>query len=524
MRHSVPLLYLSVLIALPGAALRACGFSDVPDYGYDFIDPGIVQTPEGFTRYFLRHDDLFEEFLSDTIQEMTNVDEWHRRLCRDADVTDVEHLVYQASASDLELLRTATRTAAANPPRGLAGNTAAFYLIENGCTETLDYLIYTRAVEPHVVRRSYWEATEPRDAERMQALIERGTKQLKQTKSDYLRLRYTYQVVRLAHYMQDYRQALALYESLTKKFEPQESILNNWLLGHYAGALKGSGNNVEASYLYAKIFMESPGRRESAWRSFELNSEEEWQAALNLALTNAERAAFYVLRANEQQGQLIEEMQHIYDLDPKNAFLETILLSEIRYLEEHLLGREWNDSPRGYADNSLKRYAIELHRFVRKIRGERRVARPDFWQLAEGYLELLNEDYVGAVNTFDEVAPRLQNPRLQRQLDAWRVVLNIAKVDTASTANEQRLYRLRADNPNFRRFADFPTYLRDKLVYLYQTSDQRGKAFLSKYQLDDLRANPQEAIVADLLQLVRKAEPTPIERLLMESADRKSVV
>ena len=500
---------------------RACGFSDVPDFGYDFIDPSIVQTPEGFTRYFLRHDDLFEDFLSDTLQEMTNAAEWHRRLCEDAELTDVEYLIYQASRSDLELLHSATRSEDANPPRGLANNTAAFYLIDHGCTETIDYLLYTRAVQPYVVRMSPWDIEEQRDSGKMQDLIERGKRELKAAKSDYLRLRYTYQIVRLAHYMNDFRQAMALYESFTKKYEPQESIINNWLLGHYAGALKGAGNNVEASYLYSKIFMESPGRRESAWRSFELNSEEEWQQALNLALTNEERAAFYVLRANEQSGQLIEELQSIHDLDPTNPFLETILLSELRYLEENLLGREWNESPRYRADASLTSYAIELGRFVRKIRGAGRVARPEFWHLAEGYLELLSEDYVGAINTFEEVAPKLNNAQLEQQLAAWRVVLTIARIDTASTANEERLYRLRADDRNFRRFADFPKFLRDKLVYLYQTSDQRGKAFLSRYQLSDLRANPREEIMDDLLQLVRKPEPTAIERLLMESAGER---
>ena len=133
--------------------------------------------------------------------------------------------------------------------------------------------------------------------------------------------RYAYQLIRLAHYANDYQGVLDLFEFLEPKIDDQESIINYWILGHKAGALNALGQNVKAAYLYSVIFQNTPSKRETAYRSFNIKTDEEWKACLLLCENNMERATLYAIRANADQSKAAEEMEQIYELDPENLSL-----------------------------------------------------------------------------------------------------------------------------------------------------------------------------------------------------------
>ena len=86
----------------------------------------------------------------------------------------------------------------------------------------------------------------------------------------YIRLRYAYQMIRLAHYMKDYEYTLDLYDFFMPKIDDKNSLIYYWIIGHRAGALRALGRNVEASYLYTQIFSKCPNRRQSAFHPFRM--------------------------------------------------------------------------------------------------------------------------------------------------------------------------------------------------------------------------------------------------------------
>ena len=516
----LPLLFSVLFLVVPRRSADACGY--IPEItGYDFIDIGIASAPPEFARYFLRANDLFADFNASQETEKTNLEEWQERICPDASLEKYRELIYRSSVGTLETLRSAAKGKDVPLPMALSENEAAQVLAGAGCDDTVDYLIFAKTVEPHVTAPAdAWEAP-PRDLPTMQNLIDEGITKMRRARSHYIKMRYAYQVIRLAHYMKDYRQAINLYETLLLKFDPQESIINNWILGHYAGALMGLGQNVEASYIFSKIFIESPGRRESAFRSFKIETDEEWRELLLRAESDEDRANLYVLRANERNARALEEMEAIYRLKPNHRFLPMLLVKELEKLEDQLLGTEFNENlPRGYPERWAQQYAIDLQKFARRVRGEQRVPQPELWQLAEGYLELLAGDYIGAENSFRETAPRLENDTLRRQLETWNLVLNVVKLDTADRQAEMLLYDAR-DRDQFARYESFADMTRDKLVYLYRRDGMIGKAFLASNHLEDLRYNPREELVSDLFRLVGRENLTRIEELLIGRSQRE---
>jgi len=186
--------------------------------------------------------------------------------------------------------------------------------------ETIDYLIYAKNCEPNVVALDAWNE-DTHDYAAMEDLLNEGLKRFKKTKSNFLKLRYAYQIIRLAHYKKEYSRVLELHAFLMPKIDEVtinelRSLVYYWIVGHKAGALLKLGDRTEAAYLYSRIFAECPSKRESAFRSFSIKFQAEWDEVLKRCASDKERSVIYALRANGADSQAIYDMETIYDLYP----------------------------------------------------------------------------------------------------------------------------------------------------------------------------------------------------------------
>ncbi len=223
--------------------------------GYSFINPNIIDQKSAYAPYFYSFNDFYEHFeKTKEIQVSGNLEEWKDIFCDQISIKAIGDLIYKTSISDIKLLKTAVKNKKYPLSPRLNKNAFARHLKTNRCHNTIDYLIFAKECEPHVSYYDPWEGTAKRDTFRMQELIEKGLKEFQKSKSNYIKLRYAYQLIRLAHYKQNYAQTLELYEYLIPKFDPVESILNYWIMGHRAGAIMKRGDHVQASYLYSLIF------------------------------------------------------------------------------------------------------------------------------------------------------------------------------------------------------------------------------------------------------------------------------
>lgn len=509
---------------------NVCLPNDRSFHGYSFVNMNILRQQErvALAPLFMRFDHLYSNYFT-TVEKANqdeNLAEWSQRFCGEVTKEDLAYVIYRAPSSELDLLLTATQSKSLQVPPNLQGNSFAEFVFEKKCTETLEYLLFAKRCEPHVVANDRWQAP-PRDKEAMQALIAEGQREFKRTKSAYIRLRYAYQLIRLAHYSGQYEQVLSLYDDLLPKVNKKaarwnESIIPWWIEGHRAGALLRQGDNVQASYLYTLVFQNCPGRRASAYQSFLIKTDEEWAACLRLCQTDEERATLYAIRAAGADSKALEEMQEIYKIDPKNQLLEGLLVQEVRKMERNLLGLEFNDEkehnkrlyklPKPYAG----KYVIDLQRFTRKCREEGEVQRPELWYLAEGYLEFLAGDFYAAQQTFQAVEPMLDDKVLKEQLAIFQLALKIASFEKPDAEAEQFAYDLITDDLRYRQYKSLPDFLKDKMAWLYLQNRQPGKAFLSEHPLSDLKPNPQLDILDNLIATALKPEESELEHLLLQ--------
>lgn len=519
-------LFSATMLLWPAPVRSDCGPSLHLFQGYSFLRSSIIKGQTAGAPYVLGFDVLYERYgVQKTNMMQDNLDEWHTRYCARAEKTDIYSVVYDWPKSDLEEVINAITVKGYGLSPYLRQNTFANYLYKNGCTETLRYLQYTRDCEPHVISTDAWE-NRPSSTAIINSLILRGRDELMQCTSHYIRLRYAFQIIRLAHYSKQFNRTVELYDWLMPKVDNDPSLIEYWILGHRAGALQALGRYAEAAYDYTKVFLNCPSKRESALQSFQIRSDEEWKQAYILCRSNQERATMYALRAYQDRSRALEEMKLIYQLDPKIEYLDVLLVRELRRLEKQLLGLEFNknrEQNRRYhkiPQPGMDDYLIQVQDFVQQINLEQKVGNPELWAIAEGYLEMVSGDFYAAQKSFERIEGKIKDEALLEQLEIFKLGAQIGAYQEVTDDMEDDVANLMLSNTYFQRFpSKFVPYTRDKMGWLYQRYRMPGKAFLAHYPFRDLRINPQETELNDLLAMLQQRRLNRMERNLLKQGD-----
>jgi len=496
-------------------------------YGYSFLNPDIINKNAAYAPFFIKWDTYYERvfFKKDILRE-ENVEEWKQRFCDQPDTADIAYVVYKSGFGELANLREAAADKQKKTPLpySMAGNTFAEMIALNGCTEVIDYLMFAKKCEPYVTATGRDWTLQVRDTEAMQTLIEEGLNRFKNTDSHFVRLRYAYQIVRLAHYARQWQQTVDLYNFLMPKVDRKKpSIVFFWTLGHLAGALRQLGKYPEAAYRYSMVFRHCPSKRTAAYRSFLIRNDQDWNATLRLCQSDAEKSTLYILRAGGSHAFAVEDMQTIYELDPENPQLDLLLLSEVQELEKVFLRTRVTDNKYGNAKGLIKRQdaakrLLDLQNFVRRVLRDKQTPNPKLWRCISGYLELLANDRYAAEKTFDR-AEDLLNKRenydqnLYQQLETWRVVLAIMALDPASAFPDDEAFRIRSYDA-FKTNPRFEPFLQDWLSAAYAASNHPGKALLAAYEPSALGYNPRLDVLDDLLKATAERNPIFLEKMM----------
>ena len=513
------------LLIIPFQISKGCGPYHLTFEGYSFMNPNIVNTKATYAPYFLRFNDLYNSPDSlEHIQQDDNLQEWNERFCNLYKIKDIQYVIYKATINDMKQLRNASNDKKAKLPTRLRNNNFAHHLRDEKCSEVMDYLIFAKQCERHVTVGEGW-STPKRDVVEMQKMVERGKRAFMKTESHYVRLRYAFQIIRLAHYAKAYNAVMKLHEELMPKVHANPSLLDYWIMGHKAGALLKLGDRVEAAYLYSLIFANCPSKRQSAYQSFSIKNNQEWDQLVLKCKSDEERAMLYTMRANHDDSQVVYEMEKIYEFDPKSENLELLLVKEITKLEKDFLGKDFNDHkkrnktyfkiPRKNAEKYLKR----TQAFVSKCVKEKKVIDLDLWKIAEGYLIFLGGDYYEADQIFTRLKNTIgnENEEMLEQLDAAQLALKVAQYNPPITRkDENEIGNIIRENPNYWKYKDFPDYINDKLVDMYTKSGEKGKAFRLHHTLDALKMNPDIEMIEDLLRICDKENKSNLEEVLVK--------
>ncbi len=497
--------------------------SDTPS---GFFNPRLIREETPFDLIYWDETGLAAILGAGQPYDIENILEWKNRFCDYPDTSDIRYVLYQSGIDELEWMKKAIGSKGLSLGSGFAGNTFAEALYVNKCTETIDYLIFAKECEPYVLGPTDWQPMQ-RDTARMTGLIRKGIRILLKEKSNFLRLRYAYQVIRLSHYKKDYKGTIALCDYLFPKVDASDSIVWYWIYGHQAGALRALGQNAASARLYATVFLHCQGKRASALRSLRITTDAEWQEALAACHSDAERTALHAMRGSGPHAKSLEDMQAIYALDPASTFLPLLLLRETSRIERLALKTKepYAQKPSGRGGNELGDYLVQVIGFTTEVLHDNQVIHVEVWRTCLAYLHLLAGNTYEAANAIALARPYAKDhTAIAEQLQVFDMALRITGFqDVGHDAAADSIASLRKSDLFFE-YPQFTDMWENKLALLYESAGNRGMAFLARHSLKELSMNPDPDLLDDLIAVCKKEKNNQLERSFIAKSNGETIL
>lgn len=497
-------------------------------YNQGFFNPNMTKETSPFDLLYLDASGMTSLLETYTAYDLENILEWKGRFCDYPDTADIRYVLYQSSIDELDWMKKAIGSKGLNLGTGFTGNTFAESIYVNKCTETVDYLIFAKECEPYVLGHNDWLPYN-RDTIAMQELIKKGLKLFLKNKSNFLKLRYAYQVIRLAHYKKNYPQVLLLCDYLFPKMDKINSVVWYWIYGHQAGALRALGRNAASAQLYASVFLNCRSKRASALRSLRITTDEEWQKAIAACQSDRERTALFAMRASSIHAKSLEDMASIYDLDPASEFLPLLLIKETSRMEKVFLTNstkvQKSQSSKGQTANSKGQDLVQLIGFCNKALKENEVIHVEIWRTCLAYLHILAGNWYEANMALENAKPYGKtNEIIKEQLLVFEMALRIFGFqDITNEVAADSIASIRKSDLFFE-YPQFSEILDEKLAFLYKNAGNNGMSFLALHSVQQLAMNPDLQLLDDLIAICRKEKLNKLELSLVAKSSGETVL
>jgi hypothetical protein len=309
--------------------------------------------------------EYYDKPLADKYRD--NLIEWQKYTENKPALSDIAHIIYELDPALLNTQVLQAITNGKNVALPLGNNLFIRQLVQKKDIAAIKYLLFSRECEPHLQAADSWEPI-PQDKAAMLALIEKGKNGYDESASEFLRIRYGFQVIRLAHYLGNYEQALALYDQLVQPVVNKaqttlgkETLAQYWALALKAGALKHLKRNGESLYYFSQAFAANPKERSMLLLNC-LANDADWQAALALAKTPQEKTNLFLLKSANSDALNFGELQKICEISPNSVQAEVVLLREINKIERQLLSPYLTQSLADTTDEDIEDVLLDKHR------------------------------------------------------------------------------------------------------------------------------------------------------------------
>ncbi len=338
----------AALISFPQNII-GCGPEANPyDYYTSFFHQNLPDANGYRPFYYIGYTFLYDRNEPAAVSDILT-DEWTNYCGASVKKNDAKKLVNKFDWKDLNnLYNNIEKNQSLKIPDPVKQNSMTDYFIRTKDLEALGYLLYAKQVEPHVIGgEGDWEALQ-RDSLKMDKLIKNGQQLYAAAKKDIFKLKYAYQVLRLAHYSGRYADVINWYEVYVAK-TTSSSVLQTLCLALKAGALFRSGQQKEAAYLFSKVFAATTAKRISNYLGFvwSVDSKVDKKDYLALCRNEKERASMLSLFALGNSNNNLDDLKEIYRLNPASEELEVLVVREINKLEEKYLTPAMQKVPGG---------------------------------------------------------------------------------------------------------------------------------------------------------------------------------
>ncbi len=373
-----------------------------------------------------------------------NCSEWLSQCDKSVSIDDIYKIQYDTDGTDFVKSREQNTL-----DEDFRENTLVAFLLKKENKDLLDYMTFAKQMETTELlitgsRFEEWDNyyyyhnyEEDRIHSEKQKLYAIAQHRISETKSDFLKERYAFQLCRLVYQLKDYSNARTIYKNYFSEPDP-DRLMNIWASLFYALSIDAIGLKEEANRIFALVFDYSNEKKARCVQMF--NPEE----PMPDSFTAKEKGLVTTMQALRNPGRALDQLQHIDSLDKKNKHLPFLVLREINKLEEWLRtplfyskrmlygGESYNCNKETTEQNNYEQIAEEnqitdmeyltsFKSFLTTLFSGARNETGDFYAIALAHLSLLQENYAEAKQYINKVSPEV-NPtiQLQKQIEtAW---------------------------------------------------------------------------------------------------------
>lgn len=523
------LLLVAVMLTAFFGKSYACFWYSADQEYYNLFAQEIMNDPR-YKAFLLTYDDFY---YTDEVLHNGNLVEWQNYL--GLSYEDTKYLVLESSRDDL---RNLTKDKPASDSR-LSFATPEFVKKHK---QALLYLAYVKYLEPYMRiipgednEISYWEFQD--DYEHNAGDLDYNKEKTVLTKSwnaetdAELKLRYGYQLVRLAHYTRRYSEAVQLFNQYVEPVNLRTEMYY-YALSQKAGALRGMGETEKANRDFIRVFANSYDLKRQAYISLTLGWEEiDFSHFVSGAADDNERNDIYLMMGYSDFNNPANEITKIIANNPDAIQAKVLTVRAINRIERNLL----TTYPYEDEASANTRYPYwnsymneEFRPFFNQVMSlcDRQVANAsdkNFWNLASSYMHFLNMD-------FDHASQALNNVKsgddlymtMVRNLTAY---IDICRQPRLTSDVETELFAKYADlistggyaqesNPYCFNFAGWPTFVGQVLTNRYALQGDRAKSFLVINHIRHIELQPNGKLLDEIETFLKKKKKNPMEEYI----------
>jgi len=443
------------LVSFPYNIIGCGGEIDPYDYHVSFFQNNLSNS-QGYRQfYYTGYNFLYDRDETLDVSRVTS-DEWIGYCGKKVGSNSAYDFVCKFSVDQLSSLYShLEKNRPLQLPDSVMKNGMTTYFLESKDLEALGYLMYAKQVERHAT--GDWTAWEPiqRDSVRMAKLIQNGFQLHAAAKKDFIKCRYAYQILRLAHYSHRYKDVLDWYEKLLKNLNMTDAM-RDLCLGLKAGAMMRTGQQNQAAYLFSTLFAQTEMKRVSNYMSFSwcVNGTDvaTRQVCMAYCKTPEEKANLLGLFALGSVEDETKTIKQIYRFAPNATMLEVLAIREVNKIEEKFLTPTLSKLKGGvnyydyYLEESTKktvdawrRDADSLIYFCSTAGSNALVKNPGLYQTIGSYLSCITRQYSKSHQFLEAARKQNLSSKLADQCQLTEILLTINEKDKIDATFEQQL-------------------------------------------------------------------------------------
>ncbi|MBI2418745.1 MAG: hypothetical protein HYV28_12750 [Ignavibacteriales bacterium] len=412
--------------------IYACSFYEDDSY-VGFFAPQVCRTGK-YTPFFRVTDLMFlDDIKENNVHDFDtiNIHSWYNYFNKAIKWDDLYSTVYHYSTEEIDTMIFRLKIKTYPASRKITDNAVLYYRDSKLISDFLFYLGYAKRCEPYATA-SYpdkacrdsvwaieWTRIEPITGKKqIEYLLEGGQKQIKNTKSQFIKERYMFQVCRLLFQSGRLKECCEYFENNIEKFTVGQSIKYRFM-SYAAGAYFKVQNYAKANYLFSKVFDNCAELRRESVIGFHPQEEADFNEALNLAQNAHEKAVMWFLLGYYDSFRGLQEM---FKLEPKSELLDVLLTRYLDILEESLNSERWQTYPE--SDRTIFSNVKDFNKFfglsiepselifVKEVAIKNNTNKPYLWDIAAGYLSIIKGNFRDADSFLKSAAKKANKDEL----------------------------------------------------------------------------------------------------------------